>query len=195
MKAKHLTTLACCLLMGLMVMACGKQVKQVDNEALEEEFAHAPAWVLNGYEEGAISGVASAKIGKGGIQFARTEALARARDELARQVSVKVKSLVNNFVQQAGLGDDQMADAFSKQVTRQVTNETLSGSKQRDMWISPSSDIYVLVVMEAAAVKESVKQEMISSFQQESARWQEYQAKNGDEELDREIEKTFGGDK
>ncbi len=195
MKAKHLTTLACCLLMGLMAVACGKQVKQVDNEALEEEFAHAPAWVLNGHAEGMISGVASAKIGKGGIQFARTEALARARDELARQVSVKVKSLVNNFVQQAGLGDDQMADAFSKQVTRQVTNETLSGSKQRDMWISPSSDIYVLVVMDAATVKESVKEGVVSSLRQDDARWQEYQAKNADVELDREIEKTFGGDK
>jgi hypothetical protein len=195
MRAKYLTTLACCLLAGLMLTACGKQVKQVDNEALEEEFAHAPAWVLDGYQEEAVSGVGSAKIGKGGIQFARTEALAKARDELARQVSVKVKSLVNNFVQQAGLGDAQMADSFSKQVTKQVTNETLAGSKQRDMWISPSSEIYVLVVMEAAAVKATVKQEMVNSLNQESARWQEYQAKNGEAELDREIERAFGGDK
>lgn len=195
MKPTRLTALACCLLIGLMLTACGKQVKKVDNEALEEEFAHAPAWVLNGFQEGEISGVGSTKIGKGGIQFARTEALAKARDELARQVSVKVQSLVNNFVQQAGLGDDQLADAFSKQVTRQVTNETLAGSKQRDMWISPSSELYVLVVMDAAAVKESVKNEVISSFQQDAARWREYQAKNADVELDKEIEKTFGGDK
>ena len=195
MNPKRLITVAFCLMMALMIAACGKQVKKVDNEALEKEFAHAPAWVLDGYLDGEISGVGSARIGKGGIQFARTEALAKARDELARQVSVKVQSLVNNFVQQAGLGDEQMADAFSKQVTRQVTNETLAGSKQREMWISPSSDLYVIVVMDAATVKESVKKGVVSGLRQDDARWQEYQAKNADAELDKEIEKTFGGDK
>ena len=195
MKPTRLMALACCLLIGLMLTACGKQVKKVDNEALETEFKHAPAWVLDGYMEGEISGVGSAAIGKGGIQFARTEALAKARDELARQVSVKAQSLVNNFVQQAGLGDEQMADAFSKQVTRQVTNETLAGSKQRDMWISPSSQLYVLVVMDTVSVKESVKKGVVSSMQQDDARWQKYQSKNVDTELDMAIEKTFGGDK
>lgn len=183
---------ACCLVVGVMSAGCGKQVKQVDNETLEKEFEHAPAWVLDGYQTGEISGVGSARIGKGGIQFARTEALAKARDELARQVSVKVQSLVNNFVQQAGLGSDQMADAFSKQVTRQVTNATLAGSKQRDTWISPSSEFYALVVMDAAEVKDTIKQEVVSRFQQDAARWQEYQAKNAEADLDQEIEKTFG---
>jgi hypothetical protein len=171
---------------------CSKKVKKIDNEALEEEFKHAPAWVLNGYEEGTISAVGSAVIGKSGMQFAKTEALAHGRNELARQTSIKVKALVNNFVQQTGLGDAQLVDRFSKQMTKQVTNETLGGSRQKDMWISPSSELYVLVVMDPAAIKESVKRQLTTSYKNDEARWQEFKAKNGEAELDKEIEKTFG---
>ena len=139
-----------------------------------------------------VSAVRSAHIGKGGIQFARTEALSNARSELARQVSVKVRGLVNTFTQQTGIGDDQTMDAFSKQVSKLVTDETLSGSREKDTWISPSEDIYVLAVLETVEVKESVRRQVISGYQQDSAKWQEFKAKNGNEELDAEIEKAFG---
>jgi len=176
----------------LLVTGCSKKVKKVDNEALEEEFKHAPAWVLNGHAEGRISAVGSAVIGKSGMQFAKTEAVAHGRNELARQTSTKVKALVNNFVEQTGLGDDQLVDRFSKQITKQITNVTLSGSRQKDMWISPSKELYVLVEMDPTAVKETVKKQLTTTYQSDQARWQEFKAKNGEAELDREIEKTFG---
>lgn len=177
---------------ALPLTGCGKKVKQVDNEALEEEFKHAPAWVLNGYEDNSISAVGSAVIGKSGMQFAKTEALAHGRNELARQMSTKVKALVNNFVEQTGLGDEQLVDRFSKQVTKQITNETLSGSRQKDLWISPSKELYVLVVMDPTAVKQTVKKQLTTTYQSDQARWQAFKAKNGEAELDKEIEKTFG---
>jgi len=177
---------------GLLVTGCGKKVKKIDNEVLEEEFKHAPDWVLGNYAKGSISAVGSAIIGKSGMQFAKTEALALGRNELARQTSIKVKALVNNFVQQTGLGDEQLVDRFSKQMTKQITNVTLSGSRQKDMWISPSKELYVLVVMDPAAVKDTVKKELTTSYKNDQARWQEFKAKNGEAELDREIEKTFG---
>ncbi|MCP3952453.1 MAG: hypothetical protein GY697_09595 [Desulfobacterales bacterium] len=176
----------------LLATGCSKKVKPIDNEALEEEFKHAPAWVLNGHAEGDISAVGSAVIGKSGIQFAKNEALAHGRNELARQTSIKVKALVNNFVEQTGLGDEQLVDRFSKQMTKQITNVTLSGSRQKDMWISPSKELYVLMVMDPATVKESVKRQLTSSYKNDAARWQEFKAKNGEAELEREIEKTFG---
>lgn len=177
---------------GLLVAGCGKKVKKIDNEALEAEFKHAPAWVLVNYEEGSISAVGSAVIGKSGMQFAKTEVLALGRNELARQTSIKVKALVNNFVQQTGLGDEQLVDRFSKQMTKQITNVTLSGSRQKDMWISPSKELYILVVMDPAAAKDTVRKELTTSYKNDQARWQEFKAKNGEAELDREIEKTFG---
>jgi hypothetical protein len=179
------------LVLMLALAGCGKNVKKIDNERLEEEYEHAPDWVLAEYDAKMLSAVGSAHIGKGGIQFARTEALSNARGELARQVSVKVRGLVNTFAQQTGIGDDQTLDAFSKQVSKLVTDETLAGSREKDTWISPSSDIYVLAVLEPVAVQESVRRQVLSGYQQDSARWQEFKAKNGNAELDAEIEKAF----
>ena len=177
---------------AFLAAGCSGTGNKIDNEALEEEFKNAPKWVLTGHLQEETSAVGSARIGKGGLQFARTEALARARDELARQVSVKVETLVNNFAQQTGIGNDQMLDSFSKQVSRQITNETLAGSRQEDIWISPSSDVYVLVVMDSEQIKDAVRREMVSSYRRDEARWQEFKAKNGAEELDRELERAFG---
>jgi hypothetical protein len=180
------------ILCWILAAGCSQTAKKIDNEALRDEFENAPEWVLTGHLKESTSAVGSARIGKGGLQFARTEALAKARDELARQVSVKVETLVNNFAQQTGIGNDQMLDAFSKQVSRQITDETLAGSRQQDIWISPSADLYVLVVMDEEQIKSAVKREMISSYQQDEARWQEFKARNGAEELDRELERAFG---
>jgi hypothetical protein len=191
MKRRLLTLTAVSLVLMLALAGCGKNVKRIDNERLEEEYEHAPDWVLAEYDAKMLSAVGSAHIGKGGIQFARTEALSNARGELARQVSVKVRGLVNTFAQQTGIGDDQTLDAFSKQVSKLVTDETLAGSREKDTWISPSSDIYVLAVLEPAAVQESVRRQVLSGYQQDSARWQEFKARNGNAELDAEIEKAF----
>lgn len=186
--------LAALLIVGFTAVGCSTKAKKIDNEALEKEFKNAPAWVLDGKLKDQLSAVGSAKIGKGGIQFARTEAVAQARSELARQVSVKVKALVNNFIQQTGMGGSQTVDSLSKQVSKQVSDETLAGSRQEDTWISPSSDFYALVVLETAAVKASVKKQIMSSYQKDEAKWHEFKAGNANAELDKEIEKTFGGE-
>jgi hypothetical protein len=191
MKPTWFTLAVLSLALLLALVGCGKTMKKIDNDRLEEEYQHAPDWVLAQVDAETFSAVGSAHIGKGGIQFARTEALANARSELARQVSVKVRGLVNTFAQQTGIGDDQTLDAFSKQVSKLVTDETLAGSREKDTWISPSSDIYVLAVLEPAVVQETVRRQVISGYQQDSARWQEFKARNGNEELDAEIEKAF----
>ncbi|MCP3940148.1 MAG: hypothetical protein GY710_01525 [Desulfobacteraceae bacterium] len=177
------------LVWSMMLTGCGN--KHIDNKVLENEFKNAPEWVLTGHEKGLFSAVGSAKIGKPGIQFAKTAALAQGRDELARQLSVKIESLVNNFVLQTGLEKDQLVDQLGKQVSRQVTQETLNGSRQKDVWISPSSELYVLVYMETHGVKQSIRNQVVSSYKKEDAKWQAFQAKNAGKELDKEIEKTF----
>jgi hypothetical protein len=180
------------LLLIIATGGCDRHAKRIDNEALRKEFRNAPDWVLTGGDDDMFSAVGSARIGKGGLQFARTEAMAHGLGELARQVAVKVRSLVNSFVQQTGIGDDQTLDSFSRQVSKLVTDEVLSGSRQKDMWISPAPDVYVLMILDKDAVEASVRHHVISGYQQDSARWQQFQAQRGNEELEREIEKAFG---
>lgn len=184
--------LAVGILLAFSLSACSSGAKaKIDNDALEKTYKNAPAWVLSGSEEDLFSAVGSAPIGKGGMQFARTEAMGYGRTELARQVAVKVKSLVNNFSQQVGIGEEQTLDAFSKQVAKLVTDETLAGSRQKDIWISPSSEVFVLMVLDKEAVESSVRRQVVNSYRQNSSQWQEFQAKNANETLDKEIEATF----
>ncbi|WP_457640346.1 LPP20 family lipoprotein [Persephonella sp.] len=192
MKRLILTLMTAAILPTL-VTSCGKKepekVEQVQAEAWKKEFANAPQWVLNPQVEGALAAVGSAKIGPAGMQFARTEALANARDEIARMLQIKVKNMIKNFTQVTGIGDQQTVDKVSAQVSKQVASQVLTGSQQREMWISPSGELYVLVVLDPGAVKEAVKQATISSFKNERALWQQFQAKKAYEELEREIQK------
>lgn len=159
---------------------------------LVDEFANAPKWVLDPSMEGGLSAVGSAKMGKAEMSFYRTKAMANARDELARIMSVKVKNLVKNFTQTTGIGDDETVDTVSAQVSKQVAKQTLTGSKQKDIWISPSKELFVLVVLDPATVAEAVKESVKTSYKNERALWQQFQAKKAHEELDAEIDKEFG---
>lgn len=181
-------------LSSILCAGCGSTPKEtkIESPGLASELANAPQWVLQPSVNGILSSVGSAKVGKAGMQFARTESLANGRDELGRMINVKVKNLVGNFTQVTGIGDDQTVDKVSSQTSKQVTNQFLNGSRQKDMWISPSGELYTLVILDTAAVRDAVKESVMTSYQNEKALWQKFQAKKAYEELDKEIEKEFG---
>ncbi|TYB33731.1 MAG: hypothetical protein FXF49_04815 [Flexistipes sinusarabici] len=152
----------------------------------------APGWVINPNMEGGLTGLGSAKIGAAGMQFARTEAIAVARDEIARTISVKVKNMFKNFTQATGVGDEETVDRVAANVSKQVANQTLSGTVPTKVWISPCKEYYTLVVLDPGKVEGVVQKNAISSFKNERALWQQFQSKKAHEELEKEIEKEFG---
>ncbi|MFQ5561334.1 MAG: LPP20 family lipoprotein [Nitrospinota bacterium] len=170
---------------------CSSKTAQVDSDTLKGEFKNAPNWVLSSDMEGGLSAVGSAKIGNAGMAFAKTEAMTLGRDEISRQMNVKVKSLVKNFTQVTGIGDDEVVDKVSSQVSKQVVKQVLSGSKQKNLWISPSNELYVLVVVDPSIIKETIKNSVATSYKNDEALWQQFQAKKAHEDLDKEIEKEF----
>lgn len=158
--------------------------------AVQQEFDGAPAWVLESGVEGAISAVGSAKIGGAGMSFAKTEATGNGRDDLARQIQVNVTNMLKNFTQTTGVGDQQTVDKVVANVSKQLAKQDLSGSKVSKQWISKSGTLYVLVVMQdpskvVAAVKDTVK----TSFKNDQALWQQFQAKKAQDELDASLDK------
>jgi len=183
--------LAAAVLLALVISGCGN--KHIDNQAMEEEFENAPEWVLTGHEkeEEELSGVGVARIGEPGIQFAKTAATVQARNELARQLSVRINSLVNSVSRQAGTGEGRSAQHLASQISRQVAKETLIGSRQKDIWISPSSDLYVLVVMDKEQIKGAVRKQMDASFREDADKWKAYEDKDGTGELDKKIDNLF----
>ncbi len=179
--------------LALGLAACGdKKPEKVDRTNFTPALAGAPEWVLNPSASCKLCAVGSARSGAGGLQFQRTEALASGRDELARMISVNVKNMFKNFQEATGTGDAETFDRVATNVSKQVTNQVLSGSRQRDIWMGNDNILYVLVDLDPTGVKEAVKEAARTSLGNEQALHQKLQAKKAQEELDREIEKSFG---
>jgi len=174
------------------ISGCAKKKPELESSLRGKCFEGAPKWVINPEIAGDLSAVGSAKVGKAGIQFAKTEATALARDEIARIMGVKVKNMVRNFVQVTGVGDNETVDRVSKQVSTQVANQLLVGSKAKAQWLSPCNELFVLVTLDPKEAGRAVKEAVITSYKNQQALWQMFQAKKAWEELERQVEKEFG---
>lgn len=185
--------LMCAIALPLVIVGCGGKTTSVESAdpAVTACLAGAPNWVINGGAEGGLSGVGAAKIGKAGVNFARTEALAGGRDEIARVLSVKVNNMFKQFTQTTGIGDNETVDKVTANVSKQVASQMISGSKQIGSWVSPCNEMYVLVGVDAALAQQAIKEQSLSSLKNEQALWQQFQAKNAQDELDAAVKAEF----
>ncbi|MCX2716658.1 LPP20 family lipoprotein [Helicobacter sp. MIT 21-1697] len=144
--------LAGSIVLALLMVGCAKDDslgvggKSISKKALKAlNLKGAPNWVLNA-GQGDMSAIGDAEIVGGDLGFARNEALALARDEIARQVEVKVEGMLTNAKEKAksDLGDASMQTA-TQQITKQSVSTILSGTKQTDTWITEDGTrIFVL---------------------------------------------------
>ena len=87
-------------------------------------------------------------------------------------------------------GDQAVVDKVVVDVSKQLAKQDLSGSKASKKWISKTGTLYVLVVMQdpsktSATIKDAVK----TSFKNDEALWQQFQAKKAQDELDASLDK------
>ena len=161
---------------GLLIIGCankddalGVGGKSIDKKALQAlSIQGAPNWVLNG-GQGDMSAVGIADIINGDLGYARTEALALARDELARQVATEVEGVINraaSVTMGSSVQDAQVSKA-SEQIIKQGVSQTLSGTKQTDTWITKdATKIFVLIKLNPelkAKLQANVKREINKS--------------------------------
>lgn len=181
------------VVLSFFAVGCGSKTSGISESAQDIAvcYAGSPNWVMAGQAEGGLSAVGMAKIGKAGLNFARTEALANARDEMARILSVKVNNMFKNFTQTTGIGEEQTVDKVSANVSKQVASQMISGSKQIGSWISPCNELYILVGIDSEMVQQAVEAQSVSSFKNENALWQQFLAEKGQEELSEAIKREF----
>lgn len=150
----------------------------------------APEWYCNPNIEGGIAAIGESKPNAArDNNMQRTVAMGAARDELARQMEVKVKNMLESWTRTTGAGDAQTYEANIANVSRQVSNTTLQGSKQLNRWVTPDGTLVLLVGMsDAAQIKDNIK----TSLRNEDALWQQFQSKQAQDSLDAEISKAFG---
>lgn len=185
---KYLSSVAFSAALVLTVTGCSDKQPE-PNFKCTIDGTQAPEWVCgNSTVEGAITAVGSAPLSKLGQGFSRREALANGRSNLAQQIETLVKDKVELFTRSTGVADSEVADKVSTQVSKQVAKVTLKGSKQTKFWQQPDTkEIYILVSVPEASMNEEVKRSVQSSFKNDEALWQQFQAKNALESLDKEF--------
>jgi hypothetical protein len=132
--------------------------------ALQAELAGAPKWVSMGCaayfgeKKDKICGV-GAVAGMTNPAMARTAAQGRGRTEIARSIKVKVKSMLKDYaaVTKGGPGNKLNNEEHIEDVSKQITDTTLSGTRLQDTFISSSGTWYALMVLDTEAFKESLK--------------------------------------
>jgi len=186
-------SLALAAILAASFTGCGGKDAAPEDEVsfrCEQDGVHAPKWTCmpDSGMEGAITDLGSAPYSKLGAGFTRREALANARSNLAQQVESLVKDKVETFARSTGVGGREVADKVSTQVSKQTAKVSLKGSKQLEFWQHPTTKtMYILVGMNENAMNEEIKANVKSSYKNDEALWQQFQAKNALEGLEKEF--------
>lgn len=148
-----------------------------------------PNWACGAYEDKqAYAAVGSAPMSKLGHGFSLREAVANARSSLAQQIETEVKDKVETFMRSTGVSDMEVADKVTAQVSKQVAKQTLNGSKQISYWENKGDDsLYVLVSVSKESINKTTKDSVVSSYKNDDALWQQFQAENALESLEKEF--------
>jgi len=150
----------------------------------------APGWVCDEPVDGlAVSAVGSADKSGAGINFMKQQASTAARVQLAQMMRVQVQNMVKQFAETTGVGDSETVDMVNSSVTKQITNETLVGTRIYKTRRSPNGALYVLVGLDDEAASKIHETALRTSMNNERALWQKFQAKKGFDELAEEISK------
>lgn len=149
------------ILVVVALVGCGSSAPKEPGTIIEKELDGAPDWVLKGkgadgeqiYGVGAVAGTRN-------IALARSTAQGRGRTEIARSLELSIQSMLKDY-QSTTTGGEYFAKAANDEqniedVTRQITDITLSGTRQDDHWVSETGTLYVLMTLDVDDFKDAV---------------------------------------
>jgi hypothetical protein len=190
MKRLLIVNLLVLSIIGLTFVGCGSKQPTVEEAYIDPELKGAPKWVMIPMVKGFIAELGSASRNAGNdFSFQREEAMADARDNLAKQISVKVNSMFKSFKEVTGGGKDSTFDKSSQKVSRQIASQTLSGTIVKDTWISSSGTLYILMAIDTNLVQKHMDSAIKTSFKNDKAMYQKFLASKAQGELTKELER------
>jgi hypothetical protein len=155
------------VLLLLLAAGCASTPERLSpREAVSRELDGAPDWVVKGCsawwgddDDAHLCGVGSMG-GTRNVSLAITTAMARGRTEIARTLQTKVKAMLEDYQATTTGGEEYGSAAADEQhvvdVSRQITDLSLSGSERKDLWISPNGTIFALMVLDLEKFQDSV---------------------------------------
>jgi hypothetical protein len=125
------------------------------------ELQGAPAWVTNcaafaGAPPGVLCAVGRSR--EPSPSLAQSVATTMARGELAAGLEARLSKDVVVREQSDSVGGQTKRGSQASQRLEQVVEATMSGSSNRDEWISPCGTLHALVVLEPSAVERAEAQ-------------------------------------
>lgn len=186
---KMISSLAFAGLVAVSITGCGgSEAKPAEADfRCKQEGVLAPKWTCVPTVEGAYAGVGIAQKSAAGMGHMRRVALANGRSDLAQQIQAQVKDKVETFTRTTGVGDRETVDQVNTAVSKQIAKVDLKGSKGVDAWNAPSGALYMLVTIPESGVNNEVKKAVKTSYKNDEALWQQFQAKQALDSLDKEF--------
>lgn len=150
----------------------------------------APLWVCDGPVEGVSVGATGSSPKSGaGIDFMKQQAATSARVRLAQQMKVHVSNSIKQYAETTGVGDAETVDKVNTSTTKQITDETLVGTRIYRSAQGPDGAMYVLVGIDEAGVQKITEAAVKTSMNNERALWQKFQAGKAQDEMAADIAK------
>jgi len=144
------------------LLGCGGDV-QKPKDQMRAEIKDLPKWALGKCQETLKNKEALCASGsvqhQSNVNLARAAAEGRARTELARSLQVRVKAMLKDYqASTTGGADNQTAsEQHIEDVSKQVTDLTLSGSRLEEVWVNEETGTFwALVVLDLDAFKDSL---------------------------------------
>ena len=147
-------------------LGCGDSTPS-PKTALQAEMEDLPKWALGNCKEGLSE--PSMLCGSGSVQgmsnpgLARSAAESRARTELARTLQVRVKSMLKDYqaATQGGAKQETASEQHIEDVSKQITDLTLSGTRTEQTFVSNTGTFWALVVLDSNAFKSALNNEQL----------------------------------
>jgi len=175
------------IVVSLVLSACGSdEVKEDKPNCVfpDAPTTPAPGWICDEPVEGvAVSAVGVAEKSAAGHSFMKNMAQTDARVQLAQSMKVHVQNMVKQYAETTGAADTETVDKVNTSVTKQITDETLVGTKIYKTRTSPNGALYVLLGMDASVVAAATENALKTSMNNDRALWQQFKAQKGQDEL------------
>jgi hypothetical protein len=172
---------------AVLLTACGKDdsimaiTECVFPDATDTE---APYWVCDQpVKELAVSAVGVAEKSAAGHSFMKNMASTDARVQLAQRMQVHVNNMVKQYAETTGAADSETVDKVNTSVTKQITDQSLLGTKIYKTALSPNGALYVLIGMDENATAEVTQRALRTSMRNDAALWQQFKAQKAQDEL------------
>ena len=190
---KNIVSIAAAAVVAVTLVGCGstpKPEKKAEPDfRCKQENVLAPKWTCVPNVEGAYAGVGIAEKSAAGMAHMRKVAMMNGRADLANQIKVQVKSRMKGFTQTTGAGESETVDKMTQAVDDQLAKVNLSRSKAIDFWQAPSGNIYLLVTVPEDYINKQVKSAAKTSFKNDKALWQQFQASKAFDSMDAALDK------